>query len=393
MDLIDEFELDLGGQRQAPKHPTTPEDAPFESIEDRRSAVERQLAIRQQEREGASPQDIVDLDSETARLNKTLSKLPPGAPKPAAVATKQPPAPKADLLDEFELDVTPSWWDTLSAFPGTLVGRMKESIGGVLQSMAETDWEAGYLQERNAPDLAIPEQNPSIKIIAKKTGKTPQEVAQEAQLARSEGAVAEWAKQFAAEGRKRVEQEEPGDLSWETPADLNFWKAAVLTGGTSLLAQLPGVAASVLTRSPAPGVASAMAQTYGGTYSEARAEGIEPGRAGAHAGFDATVEGVMEYIPLKFLTDHASGPLLHLIVGTLVKEVPTEVATTILQSANAKLSTNPDMTGEEFARDILMTAGSTLVSAPLLGAIGGGVGRLARNPKAQPARVEPSPQV
>ena len=124
-----------------------------------------------------------------------------------------------------------------------------------------------------------------------------------------------------------------------TPEDLNILQRGVRGGVESLLTMAPGVAASIATRSPIPGLATAGAMEGFGGYSEARAEGLDPNSALAYGGINAGIEVATELI--------GSGPLMKILnksdVGGVKEELfrfakgelVGEQAATLLQSLNA----------------------------------------------------------
>lgn len=290
---------------------------------------------------------------------------PVSAPQPPVAGPwmdfqEQPQAVDGPWAEFESVPGKASWWETIAAIPGSTVGRLKRAAGGALQAISETDWQAGAEMERlAAPAMRPLEESAHIKFIAKKEGRSVQDVAEEWKEAQTNSPVAQAGRDVFQAGTEQVEA--------NTPENLSFWQQATLSGASSVLAQVPSLAVGIATRSLVIPLAAAGAAAGGESYGEARDKHLEPERALSHAGIDASIEVAMEYLPFKFLTDKAGGPVLELIVGTLIREVPTEAATTVLQSANAKLSTRPEMTWEEFAQDVIDTAGATLIAAPLLG--------------------------
>lgn len=281
-----------------------------------------------------------------------------------------------------------SWWDTISAIPGTTIGQLKQASGGLLRSLAESDQATQALREKTGDYSADywDENQPHVKYLAKKEGRPVAEVAAEyKKAATTDSLAAQYGAELAKEGSSDIEAYSPGDLT--------FWKKAVLNGGSSVLSQIPMLALSIAARNPTPSLAAAAGQQYGQTYAESREKGLGPERAGGHAAIDATAEAAFELIPTKFLVDHAGGPVMNLLVGTMLREVPTEVMTTAVQSANAKFSTRPDMTWQEYGQDLLDTVGSTMVSAPLLAGAGAAANRMGnreKQPFQAPGQYEPS---
>lgn len=261
-----------------------------------------------------------------------------------------------------------SWWETIKAIPGTALGGAQKGIGGAVQALAESRVGGGY---------------PVESIIAGQTGESVEEVERKIREGKKQTPVARAGAGIAESGMITEEAANPGELS--------YWQKAVLSGVSSAAQTAPGIIASVATRSPVPAVGAGAALAGGATYAEARSKGLEPERAGGHAAIDAAAEGLLELIPAKFMVEHAGGPVFKLIAGTLVREVPTEVATTAINQLNAMYSTRPDMTWEEYGQGLLDTIGSTMVSAPLSAGVAGGAARLTQRRPGQPPE-EQGPQ-
>jgi hypothetical protein len=124
-----------------------------------------------------------------------------------------------------------------------------------------------------------------------------------------------------------------------TPEDLNIIERGIRGGAESLLTMAPGVAASVATRSPIPGLAAAGALEGFGGYAEARAEGLDPNSALAYGGINAGIEVATEAIgagPLmKILNKSNIGGVKKELLKFAAREVPAEQAATLLQSLNS----------------------------------------------------------
>jgi len=232
-----------------------------------------------------------------------------------------------------------SWGETLKAVPRTALGGVQKGVGGTLQAVAESRPNAGEGRLGGPRKGEIPRPSPTAEAGAG----------------------------IFESGALNIEEAHPGELS--------YWKRAVLSGTASVAQQVPALALSIAMRGAGapsaaaviPPVATAAILQGGETYGENRAQGRSPARSAGHAAIDATAEAIFEVLPTKFLLDNVGGPVGKLIIGTLIREVPTEMLTTAVQSANAKYSTRPDMTWEEYFQDILDTAGSTVIAAPMLG--------------------------
>lgn len=241
-------------------------------------------------------------------------------------------------LDELPKHA-PTWMGITQAIPGVASGIARQAAGGMMQAIGEGQY-------------TLPGPSPwstfLINALAARGKKAPE--------------LAEAGKIVAEQGKEVAKEEDPGATG--------FWKRAYLSGGSSVLSQVPGLALSIMSGSPLPSIMSAMALTGGQTYSESREAGETPEKAKGRAAIDMSAEAVFEYLPTKFLVDNVGGPILRTITGTLVREVPTEMLTTVVQSANARLRDKEQKdipwSWEDYAQDILDTAGATMISSPLL---------------------------
>lgn len=239
----------------------------------------------------------------------------------------------------------PGWTGAIKAMPGIAKGYTQEMLGGMLQ----------WAFEPSGPSTAE-------QIFGKQPGVDKELL--KGPIQRGREAVAEAGAGIAESGRR--------NLAADTPAGLTYWQNIVAQGGAQTITQLPPLALSIATGNPAPSLAAAAAMAGGPTYSESRAQGLSPLRSNIHATIDAASEAGFELLPTNFILDNVGGPVLKLITGTLFRELPTEIATQIVQGANAKISTNPDQTWQEYGQSLLDVAAQTLVMAPML-AVGGKV--------------------
>jgi hypothetical protein len=88
-----------------------------------------------------------------------------------------------------------------------------------------------------------------------------------------------------------------------------FWPGVALGGATSLALMAPAIAASVVTGSPAAGLAIMGSVTFVTSYGEARDRGFSVEAASAEALFRAAIEVVSERIPLKFILGNRAAGL------------------------------------------------------------------------------------
>ena len=124
-----------------------------------------------------------------------------------------------------------------------------------------------------------------------------------------------------------------------TPEDLSIVQEGVRAGVESLANMLPGIGLSVLSGgSAAPLLLTIGAQTFAGSYGDARAEGLSVEKARWFAAVDAAIEVGTEILPTgtiqKMLTGKSTG-ITKQAMKFAVQEMGTEQLATALQTINA----------------------------------------------------------
>ena len=157
------------------------------------------------------------------------------------------------------------------------------------------------------------------------------------------------------------------------------------------------MAASLVTRSPAPALLAAAAVGTTDAYREQRQHGQTPGQAGMPALASGAAEVVFETIPLgemlaapgKGMFKAALGKAVSKIAGTAVGEGVSEMLTEMAQAGIEKGTISPDMTLEQYAKRVV-DAGiiGTIAGAPF-GAAGAAMDTVVRQPVAQPRDEDP----
>lgn len=115
-------------------------------------------------------------------------------------------------------------------------------------------------------------------------------------------------------------------------------------------------------------------------YSKYRDRGASIGEASLGAGLEGTAEMVFERMPLNYFVKRfgrvGAGEF---VTGMLAREIPSELATTIAQSATDASIANPDMTlakwAEQLPGELRQTVIATLVQGSIMGGVGGVVKR------------------
>lgn len=322
---------------------------------------------------GQNPDNAEALEREIARTSQ-LARVPiplPGTARASAAGRppNEPPAQTTvswdqapEVQEESWMNAPEvkdaSWASTLAAIPDTAMGALKRATGGFMQWMAEGEKSSDVL-------------------MAAQTGKTVKEL----QLERRDSPLYRKGTELAEAGKEQAKVAQPENL--------DFWKTAVLNGVTSTALMAPGLVASIATRNPAPALGAAAALAKGESFAEGSEENLDPEAKARYSNINAAAEAVFELLPTKFLTDNFGKETLKLITGFLYRDLGGELATTTVQSANAKLHTRPDMTWEEYGKDLLDTAGATIVSSALTGGGVGMAGRMMR--RNQETKEAPAP--
>lgn len=124
-----------------------------------------------------------------------------------------------------------------------------------------------------------------------------------------------------------------------TPEDMNILEQGVRAGVESLANMAPGFGLMVLSGGrAAPLLTTIGVQTFGASYGDARAEGLDPEQATWFAGIDAAIEVGTELLPTKTLETIITGGSTGLKKDALkfmVREMGTEQLATLGQSINS----------------------------------------------------------
>lgn len=162
----------------------------------------------------------------------------------------------------------------------------------------------------------------------------------------------------------------------ETPQNMSLAQEGVLSGGTSILTNIPAAAVGAVaapfalgslglaagTRALLGGVTTGMgAMTGVQKYGESLDAGLTGGRAAVHGLIHGLIEKYTEYLPLSEFTKSGGRSLLK----GLLKETAGEELATLGQFINDKLSTKPDATLGDLAHDLAVTAIATTISGPV----------------------------
>lgn len=182
---------------------------------------------------------------------------------------------------------------------------------------------------------------------------------------------------FAAE-RSQLATEDAIHRAADTNPDFKSSTASGLYSGASSFAMmLPGIAASVVARNPAPAIASAALLTQTQAYAKYRARGGTRGEALAGSTGEGLIEGVGEMLPMGVIVNRfGAGPVKKWIGEYLVKEGLTEQAQQHAQDAVDTAIANPNKTWGEYLSErpdtAYQTALATLVGSAAIGTLSEG---------------------
>lgn len=252
----------------------------------------------------------------------------------------------------------------------TVLGQAQQALGGFMQKIAESG-ERAVLRYEKAKE-------------ALEDGKDLREMNEQEldpQLPETPSPQVAKGREIFQAGKERVEEHVPPEIMEATsPGDVNWWKKIALMGTASAVP----IAATLLARSPTLSLGYAGAAASGTEHGEQREAGIPSGQAELSSTLVGSTEILTEFLPIKYLTDPISGKVLKTFVKYLAAEVPGELAQTTIQSANAKLTREPDMTWDQYMQDMLDTLGTTMVAAPALTGTASAIQRLGRRREEPP---------
>lgn len=141
---------------------------------------------------------------------------------------------------------------------------------------------------------------------------------------------------------------------------------ALYAGADSFIRMAPAIAASLITKSPATGLAIMGGQAQTEAYNKYRERGGTALESFGGAAGEAGVEVLTEMLPLKFLVDRFGKEATQSFLGAyLTREMPTEQVATFLQDAIDTAVANPDKSWDEFWSERPSAAYQTAVATLL----------------------------
>lgn len=164
-------------------------------------------------------------------------------------------------------------------------------------------------------------------------------------------------------------------------------------GGVSLVQNAPGIALSIATGNPLPGLALAGGEVTAESYGKYRERGATPGQAAAGAVAEGAVEVGTELLPMSFLVNKlGKAGATEFIKGLLAREIPGEQLATLAQDAVDTAIANPDKTWAQYVAERPGAAYETLLATVVqTGVMSGGHVALERTlmrPQAEAYRAQ-----
>jgi diguanylate cyclase (GGDEF)-like protein len=292
-----------------------------------------------------------------------------------------------DLLSDSPRDLlaapeSATWSDTLSAAPTVFKEGVRLGAGGVARALGDA-----AVSDRLIDTLApMPPQR--LVPLDVSPGVTPIQLlnpnADRDRASARRAQILDSGKFAGPVRRAGLEMTDKARLNLKdaTPENLTFWQDATLNATQSLGMSLPGLAASVATRSPTPALASMFAGEFGSSYDEALRSGKDRDQAARYASVNATIEVITERVPLGTLLKQGT-PLFTRLLKLYGQELIGENIATVLQDANEFSMKNPDATMEQWVNDYggkrleraAQTSASTLIATTIQGSAVHGANR------------------
>lgn len=165
--------------------------------------------------------------------------------------------------------------------------------------------------------------------------------------------------------------------AWRPLSD--SWIARDLLGGVE---SVPLTLTAILTRDPKSAAGVMGAITAGGSYGDARAQGLDLGTSLAYGARQGFVEVITEKMPASKLLGYIADrtPFGKMLAKQLAQEIPGEQAATFLQDLDEWVTLNPEKSLKEFALERPGAAAQTLLAT--IGGVGTTTGAISATTKA-----------
>lgn len=167
------------------------------------------------------------------------------------------------------------------------------------------------------------------------------------------------------------------------PEYKSAWARGIAGGFSSVVQMVPGVGLSIAARNPAPAITMAGLQAGAPAYVKYRGRGGTKGEAALGAALEGGAEAAGELLPMKYVVDVlGTKGMGSFVAGFIGKELPSELATTIAQTATDTAIANPAKTWAEWANELPDALVQTALGTLVAGGVFGGLNEAAR-------RIEP----
>ncbi len=166
-----------------------------------------------------------------------------------------------------------------------------------------------------------------------------------------------------------------------TPDIKGATASAVYGGASSTIRMIPGLAASLSTRSTAPMLATMGVQTGSEAYGKYRNRGGTAVEALAGGALEGGIEVATEMLPMGYLVQNLGRVKAgHFLTGLLAREIPGEQLATLTQDAVDTAIANPDKTWGEYLAErpgaAYQTLVATITQASIMGGLNAAAGRV-----------------
>jgi hypothetical protein len=176
----------------------------------------------------------------------------------------------------------------------------------------------------------------------------------------------------------RRQSQRGGDIvQGELPADAGLFERNLYGASRSFGNQLPGLAATLITRNPTYALGSAATLSGGMSATEALDKGASPVRALGLGAADASVEVFFERFGVnQLLKDVAAGSSFgRMLMGQIIREVPSEMATSAVQQFNEQALLHPEKSLGDFIEEMGPIQRDTVIQTVMQTVMTAGLGR------------------
>ena len=168
-----------------------------------------------------------------------------------------------------------------------------------------------------------------------------------------------------------------------TPAFETETAQGLYSGATSLIQQVPGMAAAIATGNPLPALAAAGLVTEAEAYTRYKERGATAQEALTGAVGEGAVEVLTELTPMRFLVDKVGTGKF--IAGFIARDALREQVATLAQDAIDTAIANPNKTWGEYLAERPSAAYQTLLATVVQAGVIGGANAGARKLLSQPS--------